>query len=314
MDRRDFLKAAVAAGVGLGLGGRYLPAISGKIPPAGWMPPAFAGESPVPLDIVAVRNGEPEVMFDRGIAAMGGMGRFVKKGSTVAIKPNVSWSSGVEMAGNTNPALVNRVVRHCREAGAAKVYVVDHTIEFWKSCFSASGIAAAAAEAGASLAPAESERYYVRRSGGGRVLRDAQIHEVALEADVLINIPVLKHHGGAGITAGIKNLMGLVWDRRFYHANDLHQCIADFLAFRRPDLNIVDAYRILTRNGPRSRHPGDVRLAKMQILSTDIVAADVSAARILGSDPQRYPHIAIAADMGFGQLDPAKLANRRLSL
>ncbi|MDR1520401.1 MAG: DUF362 domain-containing protein, partial [Planctomycetota bacterium] len=217
-------------------------------------------------------------------------------------------------AGNTNPALVNRVIRHCLEAGAAKVYVVDHTIEFWRTCYDESGIGAAAAAAGAAVAPAEAERYYVKRSGGGKVLRSAQIHETALEADVFINIPILKHHGGAGITAGIKNLMGLVWDRRFYHANDLQQCIADFLAFRKPDLNIIDAYRILARNGPRSRHPTDVRLAKMQILSTDIVAGDASAARLMGSEPRRYPHITIAAAMGFGELDPTKLPNRRISL
>ena len=150
--------------------------------------------------------------------------------------------------------------------------------------------------------------------GGGKILREARIHEIALDADVLINLPILKHHGGAGMTAGIKNLMGLVWDRGFYHRNDLQQCIADFLTFRKPDLTVIDAYRALGRNGPRSRNIGDVRLLKSQILSTDIVAGDAAAARLLGSAPERFRHVPLAAGMGFGELDPAKLANRRISL
>ena len=311
MDRRNFLKAALAAGAGLGLAGNGSFARSR---PLGLGSPAFGGESAQLPEIVAVRNGEPEVMFDRGIAALGGMSRFVKRGQTVAVKPNVSWSAETEAAGNTNPALVNRIIRHCLEAGAAKVYVVDHTIEHWKSCYDQSGIGAAARDAGASVAPAEAERYYARREVGGKVLKNAQVHEAILEADVLIDVPILKHHGGAGITAGIKNLMGAVWDRRFYHANSLQQCIADFLALRKPDLTVIDAYRVLTNNGPRSRHLGDVKLMKMQILSTDVVAADASGAVLMGRAPADYGHIRLAGEMGFGEIDPARLPSRRISL
>jgi uncharacterized protein (DUF362 family) len=270
-----------------------------------------AGEEGTP-DIVAVRNGEPEIMFDRGIAAMGGMGRFVGRGKTVAIKPNVSWDVPPEMAGNTNPALLNRVIRHCFDAGAAKVIVFDNCIEHWQRCFETSGIKAAAEEAGAVIAPANTERYYARRDAGGKKLRDVAVHEVVLEADVLISLPILKHHGGAGMTAGIKNFMGAVWDRRFYHGNGLSQCIADFLLVRKPDLTVIDAYRVLAGNGPRSRSPRDVRLMKMQILSTDIVAADASGSRILGRDPDE--HVRIAHAMGFGEIDPARLQSRRISL
>ena len=309
MNRRDFLKTAVAAGIGFGLAGNPF-FRSATLPGRA----VFATDGGVLPDIVAVRNGEPEIMFDRGIAAMGGMGRFVGRGQTVAIKPNVSFSVRQEMGATTNPALVNRVIRHCLEAGAAKVYVVDHTIESFRTCYAESGIGDAAREAGAIVAQSDRDRYYVRRAGGGKVLREARIHETALEADVLINLPILKHHGGAGMTAGIKNLMGLVWDRGFYHRNDLQQCIADFLTFRKPDLTVIDAYRALGRNGPRSRNIGDVRLLKSQILSTDIVAGDAAAARLLGGAPERFRHIPLAAAMGFGELDPGKLANRRISL
>ncbi len=308
MDRRDFLKGCVAAGAGFALGGFPLPLLRSKSSSS-----AFAAEGDgAPPDIVAVRNGEPEAMFDRGMAAMGGMGRFVGRGQTVAIKPNASWDVPPEMAGNTNPALLNRVVRHCFEAGAARVVVFDNCIEHWQRCYETSGIKAAAEQAGAVIAPAQTERYYVGQSVGGKRLRETAVHEAVLEADVLISLPVLKHHGGAGMTAGIKNFMGAVWDRRFYHGNGLSQCIADFLLVRKPDLTVIDAYRVLTGNGPRSRSPRDVSLAKMQILSTDVVAADASGARILGREPDE--HVRIAHAMGFGEIDPAKLRSRRISL
>lgn len=312
MNRRDFLKTCLAAGAGLGLARSSFGGLVGG-------PGAHAGESPalnggaLP-DIVAVRNGEPGAMFDRGIAAMGGMGRFVKRGQTVAIKPNASWDARVEMAGNTNPELVNRVARHCLEAGAKRVVVFDHAIEHWQRCLEVSGIGAAVKDAGVMLAPAEAERYYHNRSVNGKTLREVKVHEAVLEADVLISLPILKHHGGAGITGSIKNFMGAVWDRRAYHARGLSQCIADFLLVRKPDLTVIDAYRILTQNGPRSRSEKDVRLAKMQILSTDAVAADASGARLLGNEPSDYEHLRIAHAMGFGELDPGKLVSRRISL
>lgn len=308
MNRRDFLKSGLAAGIGLGMSSLPGFATSGK---SGI---AFGGETAGIPDIVAVRNGEPEAMFDRGIAAMGGMGRFVKRGQKVAIKPNISWDAGPEYAGNTNPALVDRIIRHCMDAGAVRVVVFDHCIEHWQTCYAKSGIAAAAKEAGAVMAPAEAERYYHKTALNGKTLTEARVHEAMLDCDVLISVPILKHHGGAGITASMKNFMGAVWDRRFYHARGLQQCIADFLAVRRPDLSVIDAYRCLVANGPRSRSLNDVRLVKMQILSTDIVAADASAARILGKRPEDFDHIRIAYEMGFGQIDPAKLNTRRISL
>ncbi len=306
MDRRDFLKSCAAAGIGLGLGS--LPLFSSR------SGNAMAGEAGELPDIVAVRNGEPEVMFDHGIAAMGGIGRFVRRGAKVSIKPNMSWDTPIEMAGNTNPALVHRLIAHCLEAGAASVTVFDHTIEHWQRAHESSGIAAATRDAGGIIAPAEAERVYPKVTVQGKTLKEANVHEAVLDCDVLISVPILKHHGGAGITAGMKNFMGAVWDRRFFHARGLQQCIADFLTIRKPDLTVIDAYRVLQNNGPRSRSRDDVRLLKMQILSTDVVAADASGARLLGHAPEDFAHIRIAHEMGFGQIDPGLLRARRISL
>ncbi len=309
MNRRDFLRAAIGAGLGYAVAPafglfRAKPTFS-----------ALAGE-PVQSQphMVAVRNGEPDAMFDRGIAAMGGMDRFVKKGQTVVLKPNASFDTAPELASNTNPALVRRVAWHCLQAGASRVVVVDHVFGNAQRTFSANGIGEASRQAGAVVAPAEAERYYQRLTAQGKTLKDVMVHEAIMEADVFINIPVLKHHGGAGMSGAIKNLMGVVWDRSYYHRNNLHQCIADFLTVRRPDLNIVDAYKIVTRNGPRGGSPADVTTGRMQLLSTDIVAVDAASSRLLGGSPGRYAHIGMAHEMGFGELDPAKLLTRRVEM
>lgn len=309
MDRRDFLKSCLAAGVGLGMVSFPFGATGHRL--LGGQ--AYAAEEELP-DIVAVRNGEPDVMFDRGIAAMGGMGRFVKRGAKVSIKPNASWDAPVDMAGNTNPVLLARIVRHCLDAGASRVTVFDHTIEHSERCYEISGLGEAARDAGAVIAPAQTERYYQKYTVGGEILKEALVHEAMLDCDVLISVPILKHHGGAGLTGSMKNFMGAVWDRRYYHRYGLQQCIADFMLIRKPDLTVIDAYRTLMTNGPRSRSPQDVRLTKMQILSTDVVAADASGARILGREPADYEHIRIAGDMGLGQIDPSQLRTRRISL
>lgn len=82
----------------------------------------------------------------------------------------------------------------------------------------------------------------------------AKIHESLIEADAWINVPILKNHGGAKLSCAMKNMMGIVWDRRFFHQNDLQQCIADICTWKKkPVLNIVDAYRMMHQNGPQGK-------------------------------------------------------------
>jgi uncharacterized protein (DUF362 family) len=112
----------------------------------------------------------------------------------------------------------------------------------------------------------------------------------------------------------LKNLMGNVWDRRFWHANDLHQCIADFATFRKPALNIVDAYYVMKRNGPRGVSVQDVVTMKAQLISADIVAVDTASAKLFGIDPTDVPHIQIAADQKVGRMDLEKLNIKRITI
>ena len=299
MERRDFIKSSLAAGLVAATG----------------LPVLAKDANQTDYDLVAVKDGEPDVMFRKGIAAIGGMERFVKKGQTVLVKPNIGWAQPPEMAANTNPALVKAVVEDCYKAGAAKVVVFDHTCNNWQFCYRDSGIAEAVKSANGIMLPGnDAKNYRPVEVSGGKILKNADVHEALISADVFINVPVLKNHGGAKMTCAMKNLMGVVLDRKFYHKHDLGQCIADFMTYRKPDLNIVDAYRIMASHGPRGVSIDDVRLKKQLLISTDPVAIDVAAAMIIGYPPESISHIRYAIAMGIGKGDLSKLKILKLTV
>jgi uncharacterized protein (DUF362 family) len=308
MNRRTFFRSslgvAALAGTSLVLGKNRIPWDAIPAPPEGEVP-----------DLVALRGGEPEAMFDSGMAALGGMAAFMKKGYKVVIKPNIGWDVSPERAGNTNPKLVARIVQHCLQAGAKEVYVFDHTCDNWQRCYRTSGIEQAVKDAGGKVAPGGSEGYYQEVSiPRGTALTKAKEHELVLGSNVFINVPVLKSHSSTRVTIAMKNLMGAVWDRGFWHSNDLHQCIADFSTYRRPDLNVVDAYAVMKRNGPRGVSVSDVTVMKAQLLSRDPVAVDAAATKLFGLEPSAVRYLELAAAKGVGRMDLEKLAIKRIAL
>jgi len=267
------------------------------------------------FDLVAVKGTDPAAMFDEGIKSMGGIEEFVKPGQTVVVKPNIGWDAKPERAANTNPELIGRIVRRCYEAGAKSVSVFDNTCDEWKKCYTNSGIEKEVKIAGGSIIPGNSESYYREvQVAEGKSLTETKEHELILDSDVFINVPVLKSHSSAKLTIAMKNLMGVVWDRRYWHQNDLHQCIADYTTFRKPDLNIIDAYRVMKRNGPRGISVEDVIMFDSLIISTDIVAADAAATKIFGLEPEDIPYIVIADEMGVGTMDLSSLNINRINM
>lgn len=303
MKRREF----VIKSLGVGVVGSMAPLFGGLDALAS------APSSTGTYDLVAVRGGEPVAMFNKAMESLGGMGKFVKRGQKVLVKPNIGWDTSPERAANTNPDLVGRIVKSCFEAGASDVYVFDHTCDQWDRCYKNSQIEAAVKANGGTIVPGNNERNYREVSiPGAKILKTTKVHELLLTTDVFINVPVLKHHGSTTVSLAMKNLMGAVWDRRFYHANDLSQCIADFLAYRKPDLNIIDGYRMMTKNGPRGVSTADVVELKALIAGADIVAVDAAATLMFGSKPEDINHIKIANDMGFGTMQIDKLSINRI--
>lgn len=311
MTRKEFLRSIALAGAAAAL------STEGALEVLAQSGTSAAGK---PFDMVAVMGGEPDALFKAAIAKMGGMSRFVKPGQKVVIKPNIGWDKSPELAGNTNPQLVVSLIKACQEAGAAEVVVFDHTCDEWRACYTSSGIEAAALKAGAKVVPANEEGYYREiELPRAKNLKKAKVHQAILDCDVWINVPVLKNHGGAKMTLAMKNHMGIVWDRRFFHTHDLQQCIADICTIDKPAvLNIIDAYRIMKTNGPRGRSLNDVETTKTLFMSTDIVAVDTAATKFFNQFVDMsldvVGHLRAAQELGVGTMDVNTLKVGRVKL
>lgn len=311
MDRRDFLKTLAVTGAVMTVQSSEAMDVLAQ---------TFTNAGGNKVDLVAVMGGEPEAMFRRAIAEMGGMKSFIKPGQKVVVKPNIGWDKSPELAGNTNPKLITEIVKQCFAAGAKEVTVFDHTCDDWQKCYKNSGIEAAAKAAGAKVMPAHLESYYRNVSlPQGKKLKNAKIHEAILNCDVWINVPVLKHHGGAQLTISMKNHMGIVWDRGFFHQNNLQQCIADICTLQKKAvLNVVDAYRIVKTNGPQGRSASDVVLTKGLFISQDIVAVDTAAAKFF-NQVREMPldtvgHLTNGEALKIGTMNLDKLNIKRIKI
>ena len=303
MERRNFIKTAVAG------------AVAGTLK---WQPEklfAKTKEQEKTPDLVAVMGGEPVAMYTKAMESLGGMGKYVKRGQKVVVKPNIGWDRTPEEGANTSPELVTAIIKDCLSVGASEVIVFDRTCDEWQACYKNSGIEAAAKAAGAKVVFGHEERYYkeVTLPKGVR-LKTAKIHEAIIDCDVWFNVPVLKHHGSAKATIAMKNYMGIVWDRGVMHSNNLQQCIADLASYdKRPALNIVDAYRVMTQNGPKGKSIDDVQLGKALFVSHDMVAVDTAAVNFFNQF--RTLTIADASHISLGeqlQLGTTKLENLKI--
>ena len=229
-------------------------------------------------EMVVVQGDDPARLARRAIQELGGMHRFVSRGDVVVIKPNAAWDRTPEQAANTNPEVVAEICRLCLEAGARRAIVTDVSINDARSCFARSGIAAAARAAGAEVVLPE-DRLFREVDLRGQVLHSWPVLEPFLSADKMINVPIAKHHSLTGATLGMKNWYGILGGPRQRLHQQIHESLVDLADFMRPTLTLIDAFRVLLRNGPSGGNPADVALQKTVIAGTDPVMLDAYAAK-----------------------------------
>ncbi len=303
MTRREFMKRAIALGAAVSAAGAL-----GDMVGLGGTAEAAAE----PTIVVASKQTGPAALARAAVNGLGGMGKFVKKGNVVLVKPNVGWARRPDQAANTNPELLTEVIRMCREAGAREVIVADNPVDRpGAAVFKASGIAAAAQAAGAKVimatAPQMFQRVDLKRA---KALRSAEVLRDLRRADVFINVPIAKVHSSTVLTLSCKNLMGLVNDRGAWHRDGLDECIADFIGEFRPDLTILDGYRILTTNGPKG--PGRTEDPKLVVAGTDPLAVDAFGATLFDKKAEQIGHLRAAAAAGVGQIDLKRIKVKRV--
>lgn len=257
-------------------------------------------------DLVIVEGNDPYQNTVKAVGEMGGMELFVKKGQVVVIKPNMAWDRTPEQAANTNPQVVAALVDLCFKAGAKQVNVFDVCCNDDRRVYEQSGIAAVAREHRANVFFASHWNVvgahfpYDSPMEGWPVLRDAVM------CDTFINVPVLKHHGLTGLTLGMKNLMGVCSGKRGFMHLDLAKKLADLTDFINPELTVIDATRVLLRNGPTGGNLEDVAVFNKVMAAADPVLADAFAATLMRVDPLEISYIAQAVKKNLGNHDISK--------
>jgi uncharacterized protein (DUF362 family) len=243
--------------------------------------------------------------------AAGGIQRFVSRGDVVAIKPNISWARHPRFAATTHPEVLTAVIELCQEAGAKRVRIADNTIHDARQCFAMTGVGKVAKETGADLVYPRSSLMKKMKLRGNR-LDVWPVFTPLVEADKVINLPVAKHHSLSTLTLGMKNWIGAVDGSRWSLHQDIHQSIVDLAQFFQPTVTLIDALRIMTRNGPSGGSTDYVTTKNTLILSNDPVAADAAASMLFGLKPERIEFIYLAQKSGLGTYDFSKLENKKV--
>jgi len=303
-NRRQFLLEALAWSAGLGLPIPIWDATS-----------TFAAESSP--EVAVVTGKDYGMLVTKALETLGGPQAFVKKGDKVVIKPNIGWDRTIAQGANSHPAVVVQLAKMALEAGADEVKIFDHTCNEKRRCYVNSGIQDAIDTMGdkrVRLEHIDQRKFIPVDIKNGKSLTEWEIYRDALKADVYINVPVAKHHGLSRLTLGLKNAMGVIGGRRGSLHFNLGQKLADLATVIRPTLTVVDATRMLMRNGPQGGDENDVEIRDTVLATTDPVAADAYATTLFGLKPEDIESTVAAYALGLGEIDPAKMRIHQIQL
>jgi len=262
--------------------------------------------------LVAVARGDKSKLVKAAVDLHGGMKEFISPGDKVCLKPNISFAANSECGATTSAGVMKQVVQLCLDAGAAKVLILDYTIQDQQLCVDKSGIEQAIVDKSrvSLLTPSKERQFAEVKVPGGTELKTIKVAKAVLESDKLINLPAAKSHSATGVSLGIKGLMGLIWDRGALHQMNLHQAIAELATVIKPDLTIVDATRALLTGGPGG--PGKTVELNTVVAGIDPVAVDSYAVGLAqwynkSFAGRNVKYIVAASELGLGEIDTAKM-------
>ncbi len=319
-SRREFLRNAVRTGAALAATGGLAAYLWNKHPPGDFnrevqasVLPDFSDKSAGPK--MAVVNGKDRAaMLRRGLEAMGGIGRFVKRGDRVMIKVNAAFASPAILSATTHPDVAAELVRLCLAAGAAAVFVTDNPINDPESCFTLTGIAPAVEAAGGRVILPRANLFSPGTLPGGRLIRDWPIlHEPFRGITKLIGVAPVKHHNRAGASMTMKNWYGLLAGRRNQFHQDINGIVVELAMLVKPTFVVLDGTASMMANGPTGGSLADLNPTETMVVSTDGIAADAFGATLLGRTHHDFAYIGRAAALGLGTADFASLNPVRAS-
>ena len=234
---------------------------------------------------------------------MGGVTNMIKPGTTVMLKPNAGHASPADTSVCTNPEVVRAVIREVKKANPKSIVIAEaaaigcDTME----CYEVSGIADVAREEGVELYDIKSDKDLVNVAVRGyrSNLSHVKLPRRLLEADHLINLPILKAHASMVFSCALKNIKGVVQDAVHLqmHQQNLTMAMMDVWSVCRADINIVDAVRPASGYSPHTPVPIELDCV---MGSYDPVALDRIACDLVGIDPDGVDYFRVAAEAGLG--------------
>lgn len=311
IQRRQFLARLGKAGVSIAAAGFISYELYDKQGPKAGVDteslvtlPDFSVPEKVGQTMSIIKGSDRVKGVDKAIELLGGIGRFVKQGETVAIKPNVAFASPPMLGATANPELVAEVVRLCYKAGAKQVIVTDNPINDPSSCFKLSGIGKATSQAGAKVILPKANLFRHTTLAGGKLIKNWPVfYGPFAKVDKLIGIAPVKHHQRAGASMSMKNWYGLLGGRRNVFHQDINTIIAELAMMVKPTLVILDGTEVMMTNGPTGGSANDLKRADTIIVSCDMVAADAYGCGLLDLKISDLPYLANARAAGAGTAD-----------
>ncbi len=300
ISRRDFLKYTLTTGV------------AATIAPS-WL----ALGRPQPIDgtkVWIIHGTDKKKLMAKCLEIIFENGGFGSHPDNLTLKVNAAWARTPETGANTSPELVGAFLAGCRDAGIKKLTLPEHPCNNAKYAFTRSGILAEAEKYDADMIDLKKKKKFYKdySISKGKSLTEAKVARQFMECDALVNMPVAKDHSAAVLTAAMKNWMGAVEDRGFWHRNDLNQCIADFSSFIKPQWSIVDATRLMLTKGPQGPSK-DMKYPNLLVVSRDPVAADSFSATLFNDSIDKIGYLTIAKEMRLGETDLDRMNIIRLS-
>ncbi len=269
--------------------------------------------------VIGVATGKKESLITAVFKVIGGVEKFIKPGDRVLVKPNISFAANAECGATTSAEIIKQVVQICLDAGASKVIIIDYPLANAQLCIEKSQVKQAIIDPQkVSLLMLNKERQFTEvEIPSGKELKIVKIARELDNVDKFINLPTAKSHSATGVSLGLKNLMGLVWDRGIFHRVNLHTAIAELAKVIKSDLTIVDATRALTSGGPGG--PGKTVVLNKVIAGTDMVAVDSYTVGITtwydkAFTGSKVKHILSAYELGLGEIDPEKMQINRVEV
>jgi len=238
----------------------------------------------------------------------GGIEKFVKKGDSVLLKPNLIAPKKARYACQTDPAVITETARLLKEFGA-RPFVGDSPA--WGDVFSSTRALRLQEPLERMGVPIRALGEPVKCKLGPKGIR-VGISRAALEADVIINLPKLKTHQQLVTTFAVKNMFGCVPGKKkaLWHflrggrSDDFCELLIEIYRYLRPAFTIIDAVEVMDGAGPIN---GRARALGYLVAGTEPIACELVCCRLVSIGPDSVPMIRAARRFGFGRCDGDKI-------